>query len=175
VYNGYGQSQKAEEYWRRAATLDAKNTASRVQLVDLYRRTRRAQEAVGLCEQLRKIDPKNATYHLRTGVLFAELKRFDAAEEAVRAAIELSPEFAAGYRTLAEVLLLSNQKLTEAKALAQKAVELAPTARHYSLLGQACSRNQDRAGALAAMKRAAELAPDNEEIQRAYKALQERQ
>jgi tetratricopeptide (TPR) repeat protein len=173
VYNEHRQVQKAEACWQRAAALDTTNTASRVQLVDLYRRARRRQEAVEVAEQLRRIDPKNASYHQVAGVALAELKRFDAAEVAIRQAIELAPGHPAGYRSLVEVLLLSNQKLPEAKALAQRAVELSPTAWHYFLLGKACSRNQDHSGALAAVKRAAELAPDNEEIRKAYEKLQE--
>ncbi len=173
VYHGHRQVQKAEECWKRAAALDTTNTACRLQLVELYRRARRRQEAVEVAEQLRKIDPQNASYHQVAGVALAEMKRFDAAEVAIRKAIELAPEHPVGYRSLVEVLLLSNRKLPEAKVHAQKAVELAPTAWHYSLLGKACSRNQDHSGALAAMKRATELAPDNENFRKVYEKLQE--
>jgi Flp pilus assembly protein TadD len=141
----------------------------------MYTRAGRPREGVKICEQLVKIDPKNATYALMKGVLLVRLKRFDAATTAMRKVIELSPKRAVGYRSLVKVLLLRRETLAEAKAVARKVVELAPTAGHYSLLGEACLRNGDRAGALAAIKRAAELAPDNEGIQRAYKRLQERQ
>jgi tetratricopeptide (TPR) repeat protein len=174
-YYEHQQFGKAEEYWRRAAILDPVNTGCRLRLVDLYKRTGRGREAVEVCEQLQKIYPKNASYHLMTGVVLAELKRFDAAEGAMRKAIELAPKRAAGYRSLAEVLLLRDAKLPEAKALAEKLVALEPTARHYALLSKACFQNEDRFGALAAMKRAAELAPDNQKLQEAYKRLQERQ
>ncbi len=74
-----------------------------------------------------------------------------------------------------EILVGSNRKLPEAKALAQKLVEMEPTLRHYLLLGTVCSRTQDRAGALEAMKRAVELAPDNERIRKAYEEMREEQ
>jgi len=175
VYEGYRQFQKAEEYWQRAAALDSTNTICRAQLLNLYKRTGRRQEALEVCGQLTKIDPDNAFYELLTGVVLAELKRYDVAEETIRRAIKLAPENAGGYRSLAEVLLLQNHKLPEAKTLAQKSVDLEPTARHYSLLSQACMQNQDRVGALAAMKRATELAPDSEDMRRAYERLQEGQ
>jgi len=175
VYYGHRKVRKAEECWQRAAILDPADTDCRQQLLNMYRRDRRPRKAVQVCEQLRSLDPKNAAYALITGVLLAELKQFDAAEEALRKAIELAPKRPAGYRALVQVLLVRNQKLPEAKALAWKVVELQPTARHYSLLCEACYRNGDRPGALAAIKRAAELAPDDERIQRAYKTLQERQ
>jgi tetratricopeptide (TPR) repeat protein len=173
VYSEYRQFPKAEEYWLRAAVLDPANTVCRVRLVELYRRAQRGPEALDVCEQLIEIDPRNASYHLSTASLLAQLQRFDAAEEAVRKAIERAPGNAAGYRTLAEILLRSNRKLPEAKALAEKLVEMEPTLRHYLLLGTACSRTNDRDGALAAMKRAVELAPNNEDIREAYEKLQE--
>jgi len=175
VYHGHKQFLKAEKQWKRAAVLDPANTLCRQQLADMYTRAGRPREALEVCEQLVKSDPKNATYALMEGVLLARLKRFDAAEKAMRIVIELAPKRAVGYRSLVKVLLMRNETLPDAMAIARKVVELEPTAGHYSLLGEACHRNGDRAGALAAMKRAAELAPDNERIQRAYKRLQERQ
>ena len=61
------------------------------------------------------------------------------------------------------------------KALAQKAVDLAPTAPHYVLLGQACYRNKDAAAALAAIERAIELDPGNVQTRRIYERLQQEQ
>ena len=174
VYLGYRQFAKTEQCWRRGAQIDPQNKVCRQRLVDLYRRTRRGAEALALCEQLTKIDPKNASFHLMTGVLLAELRQFDSAEASLRKGIALAPGLAGGYLPLVQVLLARNRKLPEAKALAGRLVALQPTARHYSLLSEACSRNQDIPGALAAMKRAAELAPDNEAIQKAYKSLQAR-
>jgi len=174
VYYGHRQFLKAERLWQRAAKLDPANTFCRQQLADMYTRAGRPREGVKICEQLIKIDPKNATYALMKGALLARLKRFDAAEQAMRKVIELAPKRAVGYRSLVKVLLLRKETLAEAKAVARKVVELEPTAGHYSLLGEVCYRNGDRAGALAAFKRAAELAPDNEEIRRAYKRLRER-
>jgi tetratricopeptide (TPR) repeat protein len=166
---------KAEAYWLRASELNRANTDCRRHLVDLYRRTGRGRRALPVYEQLRKIHPGNAIYHLETGVLLAGLKRFDAAEEAIRKALALAPKRAPPYRCMVQLLLLRDQKPVEAKALAEKLVELEPTAKHHALLGRACLRNRDRAGALAAMKRAAGLAPSDGQIQKAYRQLLGRQ
>ena len=175
MYNGQRQLDKAEACWLRAATVDPTNTDCRRELVKTYRRTGRKREALEVCEQLRNLDPMNATYHQITGTVLTELQQFDAAEEPLRKAIELAPESAEAYRSLTGVLLITNQKLPEAKVLARRLVELAPTAHHYTLLAQACGRTEDRSGELAAIKKAAELAPDNEQIQATYRRLQERQ
>ena len=92
VYEARKQYEQAETYWRRAATLDPANTASRIQLVNRYRSTQRARDAVEVCEQLRRLDPDNATYHLVTGMTLADLRQFDAALAAMQRAIELDPD-----------------------------------------------------------------------------------
>ena len=127
------------------------------------------------CPNSTRIDPENAYYHYMNGVVLAELRRFDAAEQALRKSIELAPSRAEGYMSLAGLFLIRNQRLPEARALAERAVELAPTARHYTILSQACSRNQEPAAALAAIKRAAELDPNNGEIRKTYERLQREQ
>lgn len=172
AYNERRQFQKAEAYWRRAASVDPEDTSCRLLLVRLYRQNGRRQKAVDVCKQLIKIDPENASYRLMIGNAFAEQGRLDLAEQAMRESIELAPERAEGYQSLANLFLRRNERLPEAKALAQKAVKLAPTARHYSLLSVTCSRSNDLPGALAAMKRAADMAPDNEEFRSAYERLQ---
>ena len=99
----------------------------------------------------------------------------DAAEQALRKSIGLAQERAEGYVSLAALFLVSNQSLPEARALAQKGGDLAPTAGHYVLLSRACYRNQEPVVALAAIKRAAELDPDNVQIRKAYERLQQEQ
>lgn len=171
LYHETGQADRAEQYWTRAAEVDAGNTQSRIRLVDLYRRTQRLPEALEMCEQLSGIEPGNPAFHLSTGVLRARLRQYAGAEEALRRAVELAPRNAAAHKALVEVLLLQNHKLPEAKALADRLVELAPSATHYTLLGQACARNQDRAGAVAALERAVELAPGDQNIRQMYDNL----
>jgi len=172
LYAAHRNLEKAEEHWRRAAAVDPKNRLCRQHLVDLYMRTGRDREGLTFCEQLRALDPGNPTYHLNTGALLARLERLDAAEEAVRKAIELAPERPTGYRSLVRILLFRKQGLPEAKALAQRLVELEPAAPNYGLLGEACRLSGDLAGARAALERAMQLDPGNEQIRSAYKQLQ---
>jgi len=164
VYSGHREFLKAEKHWLRAAEIAPSDTACRQQLANLYSRSGRPRKSLEMCEQLMELAPKNVSHALMRGFLLARLKRFDAAEEAMRRVIDLAPMRAVGYRSLARFLLLRNKKLPEAAAAARKVVELEPTADHYSLLGEACHRNGDHAGALAAAKRAAELALNNSAV-----------
>lgn len=175
TYHAYGQVEKAEQQWRRAAAVDPANTACRLQLVNLYRKARRGQEAAEVCAQLTRIEPDNAYYHFVTGVVFGELRRFSEAEQALRKSIELAPERPDAYMSLAGLFLTGNTRLSEAQALAEQAVALAPTARRYFMLSQVCSRNQQPAAALAAIERAAELDPNNAQIRQAYEKLKQEQ
>jgi len=159
VYMGHRRAERAEEYWTRAARLDPTNKRCRQHLAMQYITTRRPEKALGFCEQLRKLDPKDATTQVNTGTVLVQLKRYDAAEAALREGIRLAPKRAPGYRMLVQVLLITNRKLPEAEALAQKLVGLAPTAANYKLLGEACQRNGNPSGAAAARQRAAALAP----------------
>ena len=173
LYQQSGRIDKAESCWRRAAQVDPTHAASRVQLVNLYRRSRRGQEAAQYATQLTEIDPNNAAYHHMAGAVFAGLGQFDPAVRELRRTIELAPNRADGYRSLAGLYLASNRNVSEARPLAEKAVALVPNAANYVLLSQACSRVQDRDAARAAMKRAAELDPNNAQIQDAYRKLQQ--
>jgi Flp pilus assembly protein TadD len=92
----------------------------------------------------------------------------------MRKSIEMAPKRPGAYFSLATLLLLWGRNLPEARTLCQELVALEPTARNYALLAEACKRNEDIAGARAALERAMELDPGNQDFKGAYKALSER-
>ncbi len=103
IYAEHGDTRKAEEHWRRAAVLDPKDIACREKLAALYERTRREPEALQVCEQLRRIVPRNAQYHFNVGVLYARMRRIEPALAAVRQAIELDPDNASFRRVYQQI------------------------------------------------------------------------
>ena len=173
VYAENGKWQRAEAGWRRASLLDPRNTACRHSLVGLYSATGRLPEAVTVCEQLRQIAPRDAANEMNIGVLLARLKQFDAAEAAMRKAFDLGLKTPAGHRSLVRLLLSRNRNLPEARTWAEKLVALEPSAPNYLLLAQACHRAGDLPAARAALERALQLEPDNENVKKAYRVLQE--
>lgn len=91
AYARRGNGREAEEPWRRAAALDAENTACREELAGFYERSHREQESLFVCRELVEIDPNNADYSLNVGLLSARLGQFAAACSAVERAMELDP------------------------------------------------------------------------------------
>jgi tetratricopeptide (TPR) repeat protein len=174
LYGRHADTQTAEQYWLRAAALDPKNTGCRESLGALYEANHRDAAALGVYEQLREIDPRNPFYCVSLGVVNARLDRFEAAEKALRRAQELAPQQSLGYRALAQLYLRSSRNLREARELAQKAVQLEPLAPNYFVLSEAQDKNGDRQGAVAALRRAMQLDPDNPTYRRIYELLQRR-
>jgi len=67
--------------------------------------------------------------------------------------------------------LMSGRKLSDAKELATKAVELEPLAKNYFLPGSICHRMEDLAAARAAIEQAAALEPGNPQYRQAYELV----
>jgi tetratricopeptide (TPR) repeat protein len=174
LYSAQGNAERAEELLRRAIELDPRNTAFIERMVVLYQARNRLPDALALCHRIAEIDPNNATCQLNIGILSGQLRRFDDARRAFTRAIELSPEHHGGYQELARLYLRAQVNLPQARELAEKAVALEPSANNHFLLGLACLANKDTAGALPALKRAAELEPQNAKYTGAYQSTQKR-
>jgi tetratricopeptide (TPR) repeat protein len=174
VYSAHGSPEKAEKHWLRAAEAYPEDTACRKALISMYEQKNRLADAVRVLGELAELEPENAIHYMNLGVLNTRLKRFDSAEEAFRKLQDVAPDRPEGYRALAELYLGTDQRISEAKALAGKAVQLHPVASNYYLLGMACLRDGDQAGALNAFERAKDLDPGDVRYREAYAEIQQR-
>ena len=172
VYLNHGQPDLAEKLWLRAAAVDPANTACRFQLVMLYQKARRNQEALRLCQEMIRAEPANNSHYLGLGNLHARLKQYAEAEAAFRKATELAPARPEGFFALAQFYVQTKTNLTEAVRLSQQAVNLAPAAPHYYILSQACAGKGDLPAARAAIEKACELDPRTPQYQNWRAALQ---
>jgi tetratricopeptide (TPR) repeat protein len=87
-----GDVGQAEQLWRGVAHLEPQNVASRLRLLELYQSQDRSREALGVGEQLCKLEPANAELWFQVAVLHGVLEEFDAALAAANRALELEPE-----------------------------------------------------------------------------------
>jgi len=173
VYLGNRMPLRAEEHLLRADALDPKNAAYLQDLVEAYISAGRMQEAARVCEQLRAMEPKNPTYQLNTGVLHARLGQFGAAEEAIRKAIQLAPARPTAHRSLVRLLLVQKGRAADARAAAQRLVEVERTAESYALLAEACHCAGEAAAAREALARAADVNRMDKEYLRVRQRVEE--
>lgn len=170
IYFANGKRREAEELWRRAAALAPADVESRQGLAWLCRQEGRTRETIAVLQQLAGLQPSVSSYWLEIGRLNVELVRFDAAEQAMRKALAVTPKNAECLAALAGLYLGQDRQIAEAVVLARGAVDAQPTAEYCSLLSAACQRNSDLVGAVAAIERAMKLEPANPQ----YRALRER-
>jgi tetratricopeptide (TPR) repeat protein len=174
IYREHGRAQEALECLQKAAAVAPKHVPSRKTLVTLLEQQNKIPEAIGVLEELRQIEPQDPVHCVKLGALRLRLNELDAAEAAFRKAIDVAPKRSEGYVAAALFCLQTGRKLPEARALAQKAVELDPTPANYFLLGLACFRNGDSPAALTAIRRAMDLDPGSSRYREAYQEIQQK-
>lgn len=171
AYAAAGRVDEAEKIWLRAAKADPRDRASRDQLAGFYQQAGRPADAVGMLEELAKLDPQAVRRHLALAHAAMGLKRFGLAENEMREAVRLGPDQSAGWVGLAHVLMQSGGNREEAAAAAQKAVDLEPSAANYYLLSVALAGAGNRRPAIAAIEQALKLESGNEKFREQYDRL----
>jgi len=103
LFRGYGNLQKAEEHWLKAAALEPMNVRCREALMVLYQGSNRLGESLEICRQLHDIVPDRAQYHAYAALLNSRMTQFDAAASAIERAVELDPDNADYQRLAAQI------------------------------------------------------------------------
>ncbi len=160
--------QHAESHLKRACALDPKAVRCRFALAEHYRSTHRLNEAVPLYSEVLAIQPGNTHCGLVLGTIHLQRKQYNEAERIFLTVIRHQPKQAEGYKQLAFTYLQSGRKPAEAFRLARKAVQYAPTAVNYDLLGWAAFANRKVSESLAALKEAMRLDPRNPKYKHRY-------
>lgn len=103
--------------------LNADEASLRVALAQHLREGGHAARIVELLRPVLEADPGCLAAHIQSGIAYADLVRFGAAEAAFRAAIRVAPEEATGWTNLGFVLKAAG-RFDEALAAANRAVAL---------------------------------------------------
>jgi len=172
IYLRHGKASDAQRHARRAAALDPQHVASRQVLCQMYSARHDPQSALPLRRELCKLVPDDPHQWLQRGILSYQLGNLEEAERAFRQLIEIAPQQAEGYLTLAQILMQPDKDPQEAVALARRGIELAPTAPNYHILAAVQQQVGNIAGAREALARAMQLDPRNPKYQQAYQRLQ---
>lgn len=174
TYRDQGKISEAEKRLKDAVGLDPNNTVCLFELAALYNTHGAPEKALLLFERMAQTQPDYHMSYYMMGILHAHLGHFDEAEAAFNTMIRLTPQASDGYRELARLYLKNGRKIAQARQLAEKALTLQTSAANYFMFGWACNENGDKVNALPAIKRAIELEPTNEQYQRFYKEIQQR-
>jgi len=168
MYQRNGNIQKAEELYKKAAILNPENIECLGKLASLYIAANRIDDAISQYKRISEIDPKDPICYLNIGMLSMRLKHLGDTEKAFQKAIEIAPKSSVGYRELAQLYLRVGKGYPEARALAEKAVALEPTALNYFVLCWALDMNGDSKNALKAIEQAIQLEPTNAKYRNVY-------
>ena len=190
-----GQLDEALDAIQQELKLAPRDNEAHLLLGRIQLQRKAYQEAMDAYSKALELRPKDSRCYFGLSNAAARLGQagkaaeYQATFEALRAAEDAAAQdkrratevIAPAGPTLAETLVdagrtyYEHEEFEQARSCWRRAVELAPTARNYYLLGQASYKLHDRAGALAAVKRASELEPDNPQIKQAYEQLQQGQ
>lgn len=171
VYAAQGELPQAEAHWQRGLQVCPDHAESRLALVALYSHQERWDEAERILEDWLAAVPDQPGPYLKLGEWRLKRQQWEAAEAAFRKVAELAPGRSEGHVALAQLSLRPGGDPAQARAAAEAAVRLAPTAAHYYLLGLACGRCGDPQNAGVFVRRALELEPTNPQYLQAAQAL----
>jgi tetratricopeptide (TPR) repeat protein len=167
----FGDFRRAEAHWLRAAAIAPDDLATRKALAILYEQQGRAGAALQFAEELIRLEPDNPEHLVRKGRLLIGLGSEPEGKQTLERALEISPDSAEAHLLLAETYLRTGSDLEAAASHAEKAVSLAASSRSLLLLAAVRGERGDHSGALAALKQAMSLDPENPQIRQAYEQL----
>ncbi len=121
------------------------------------------EKATATFQKITEIDPKNVQAWLKLGVIHINRQQFEPAIATFKRAIEVDETSAEAFNNLARLYAGLGKETVQAVTLAQKAVALSPTPKHYDTLAYTYYRNQQYTLALDTINRAITLAPNTTE------------
>lgn len=175
VHTSFGDPRKAEAHWIRGSAIAPHTIECRLALAEFYERTQRLVEAHEQWQVIVRQPSPLPGHWYRKGEVEKRLGLFAEAEQSYRQAAALAPQAPEPYIALVDLVLQYGRPLEDAPALAEKAVELAPTPHTYFALSAVREMRGDVDGALQALEEALRREPSHPLLQVAYKELQERQ
>jgi len=155
AYRAHGDLTAATRCLEKAASLSADAVECRELLSELAQERQRPQEALRWVGELKRLQPENRLHYRNEGILYARMGNEAEAERVFRDICRLEPARAFGYAALADLFLRQERNLTEARSLAERAVELEPVAPHWALLASIARKSGDEQTARKALEQAA--------------------
>jgi tetratricopeptide (TPR) repeat protein len=131
LYAAMGRRQEALDAYQSALDIDPKLMAAHFGRGDVFAAQGYPEKAIVEYQAVVTAAPTNAQSHLRIGMQYQALQKWQEAEKAYLAAIDLEPKFALAYNNLAWMNAERKTQLDKALSWGQKAVNLAPGVIEY--------------------------------------------
>lgn len=160
LHEAYDNLTEAAQIYEVATQVHPSYLPAYLHLGEVFIQQRALEKAVSVYEKASAIAPDNAQVQIKLGVTYINQHQFDPAIAAFKRAIAVDKTAAEAYNNLARLYAGLGKEMQQAIHLAQQAVALAPTAKHYDTLAYTYYRNSQYAQALDAINQAISLAPN---------------
>ena len=161
IFQGKQSHKEAADCYQKAIELDPRTLSIYLAYEACLVSSKRVQAGVEFFEQRQGHHPENILNDYMLGRLETRRRNISMASEHYKRVIAMRPEWAAGYRAHAELNMLHNHGLEQARGYAAKALALEESPEHYYLLGVACVKLKDFQSATSAMEKAVRLRPED--------------
>lgn len=151
-YLGLGDTVKAESVLKSLPTIFPDDKTITLQLIDLYIKSNKPDEALKYIKVAKETDPNNATLYFAAGIMYLNASKYDEAIEELTKSIELNPEvYDAQYG-------LGAAYINKASDMFVKANEIMDVKKYSAAIDEA---NAVYAKALPYMEKANQINPDD--------------
>ena len=161
-YLGLGDTVKAESVLKSLPTIFPDDKTITLQLIDLYIKSNKPEEALKYIKVAKEADPTNSTLYFAAGIMYLNSSQYDPAIEELTKSIELKPDvYDAQYG-------LGAAYINKASDMFVKANEIMDVKKYSAAIDEA---NAIYAKALPYMEKAHELNPDDVYAMRSLQEL----
>ncbi len=160
LHEAYDNLTEAAQIYEVATQVHPSYLPAHLHLGEVFIKQRALEKAISVYEMASAIAPDNPQVQIKLGVIYINQHQFESAIAAFKRAIAIDNTAAEAHNNLARLYAGLGKEMRQAIHLAQQAVALAPTAKHYDTLAYTYYRNSQYAQALDAINQAISLAPN---------------
>lgn len=160
LYSKTGRVRDAEAEYRKALEINVNSVEAMGGLANVYNKTQRLQEAEAMYLQAIGIQPGNWSTYYELGTFLFQSGRYGEAAEQFRKIISIDSNNMQGYSSVGGALMLSGNFAQAAPAFL-RAIEIQPSRNAYANLGLLYYYLGQTDAAVAAHRKAIELAPND--------------
>ena len=173
LHETYDNLTEASQVYETAIQVHPAYLPAYLSFGEILIQQRNLEKAMDVYQNAAKIASNNPHVWVKLGVIYINQRQFEPAILAFKRAITADDTAAEAYNNLARLYAGLGKEMQQAIALAERAVTLMPSARHYDTLAYAYYRNAEYTNALTAINRALALAPNVDAYNKMLLKIQE--